>query len=656
MKRVLSFCVLFGIGIGLLAGVSMGHGGTYRGPGDLVPPSSGPSTPAPVPTTPGFGGPGTPGPGVPTGLGGPTTPGGGPGTMGGNGRGPSTGLFELQPLDLWSFWWEFNRDPFLNLKAKVHGNLVQTGSDDFFFGRIPREDARDSLRPTRAEVEAAVVPALLEVLRTETSRELLDSSMIALAKIGGRESFVDAIVPFLRDGNQTLVESATVALGILAQPKAFSLLEGLVRDTPEGRRLVGRGEVPYRVRAFATYGLGVLAASRLDTRAAVASTLVHVLESDRSAFKDVRVAAAIALGLFEDPANRAIPALEKTFADRTIDPVVRAHVPVSIAKALGQGESSIDASDRFAEVFLRALAEGEKDERVRASCLTALGLLTNPSRPNHPNVVRALVQAVHGAPREMERSFAAIALAEAGGTEASAALLRALVRGKTTIRPWAGLALGVLSFRANSAGQTLPERDTILERLEGALSDEGNPESAAAYAVALGLAGNPSSGKAIAERLQRISEEVSRGYFCVALGLLGDSHARPLLHDEVKRAVTKPELLGQAAIGLGLLSDYEAVPELLALLRESRTLAFQAALATALGFIGDSRSIPDLVAMLKNPAHTDFARGFAAVALGMIADKEELPWNSKIAVSTNYRALVRTLVGAGSVPGILDIL
>ncbi len=52
---------------------------------------------------------------------------------------------------------------------------------------------------------------------------------------------------------------------------------------------------------------------------------------------------------------------------------------------------------------------------------------------------------------------------------------------------------------------------------------------------------------------------------------------------------------------------------------------------------------------------TDLSRAFAAVALGVVADKELLPWNSKIAVDMNYRAAVGTLTtGAGN--GILEIL
>ena len=48
------------------------------------------------------------------------------------------------------------------------------------------------------------------------------------------------------------------------------------------------------------------------------------------------------------------------------------------------------------------------------------------------------------------------------------------------------------------------------------------------------------------------------------------------------------------------------------------------------------------------------SRAFSAVALGLVGDKEQVPWNSKIAANTNYRANVETLTGSST--GILDIL
>ena len=58
--------------------------------------------------------------------------------------------------------------------------------------------------------------------------------------------------------------------------------------------------------------------------------------------------------------------------------------------------------------------------------------------------------------------------------------------------------------------------------------------------------------------------------------------------------------------------------------------------------------------MLFDTNLTPLSRAFAAVALGGVADKEKLPWNSKIAQNMNYRGAVETLTGSGT--GVLDIL
>ena len=52
----------------------------------------------------------------------------------------------------------------------------------------------------------------------------------------------------------------------------------------------------------------------------------------------------------------------------------------------------------------------------------------------------------------------------------------------------------------------------------------------------------------------------------------------------------------------------------------------------------------------------DMIGGFAAVALGIVADKEPLPWNSKISININYRANTQTLTDSEQGTGILDIL
>ena len=120
------------------------------------------------------------------------------------------------------------------------------------------------------------------------------------------------------------------------------------------------------------------------------------------------------------------------------------------------------------------------------------------------------------------------------------------------------------------------------------------------------------------------------------------------------KATRRPKLLSQCSIALGLLGDKEISLKLIGRMEQKNTLAVFGSLSQALGFIGDRRSLPALVELLGNKQLQPLSRAFSAVALGLIGDKEWLPWNSKIAVNINYRANVETLTGNST--GILDIL
>ena len=127
-----------------------------------------------------------------------------------------------------------------------------------------------------------------------------------------------------------------------------------------------------------------------------------------------------------------------------------------------------------------------------------------------------------------------------------------------------------------------------------------------------------------------------------------------IYQDIVKKSKYNPDLLKSAAIALGLLGDKQLVPDLVGMLKTATGLSSQAAISSALGFIGDSRSVEPLIELMKNQEVTALARAFGAVALGIIADKEPFPWNSKIGVNSNYRANTPSLTDQKG--GILDIL
>jgi len=75
---------------------------------------------------------------------------------------------------------------------------------------------------------------------------------------------------------------------------------------------------------------------------------------------------------------------------------------------------------------------------------------------------------------------------------------------------------------------------------------------------------------------------------------------------------------------------------------------------SALDFIGEARSIDPLLEMFLDESLTDGARAFAVVALGIVGDRDLLPWSSELTVNLNYFVLTETMAGGGK--GVLEIL
>jgi HEAT repeat protein len=693
MKRLL-IAALALVGGGLWVGELDAHGGTYRGPGDTVPPGGGgggggPSTPGPGgPSTPGGGGPSTPGPTVPGGSGGAT--GGGPTS----GAGPATGGGEQVDLEAWSFWWEFNKDPFLDLKAKISSGSATTGSADFFIGAGQADQARDTLAVDPAQVRNEIVPALLASLEKETNPDIVTGCLIALAKIGeltdegGENSFEKVIAEFLK-GTQEVSETAAISLGILASDASFELLEALVRNNRDGQAAVGSTEVDPRTQAFAAYGLGLLGARTAsnDMRMRIVSLLADVLpRADGMARQDLAVACVISLGLTPldvAPAPAADAAEQPTYSVGTsrqgqIEFLLehmasdrnyfsRSHVPTAVARLLeGLGDESF--RERAAKALLLPLDPrkgASTKEEIRWSCALALGLLGDcDDDPIDVEIRKALLEDLKDQQKQ-GRFFGLISLgklaADAGSGVGSDAnrkkvvehLLKGLAGGTSGLDHWSALALGVHGFLLND--QNVAPSDTIGVAIREALAKAKSPEEVGVMSVAAGLFQDPTAQPILLKQFESTPDDVARGYVALGLGLLGEQESIEPIQKVLDESEYRPELLRQAAIALGLLGDRNTVDSLLEMLGGAKSLAAQASLASALGFIGDRRSVTPLVDMLVDENKTATARGFAAVALGIVADKEPLPWNSKIGQDLNYRASTETLNSSDG-KGVLNIL
>ena len=573
------------------------------------------------------------------------------------------------------------------------------GSDGFFLGNGQQSLGRVSYRPTPTQVEQ-VVAALLQALESERNPDVVTGALIALAKIGavrsedGSSRLQAVIERFLDDESQEIRETAAVALGILAHPSTLPTLAHLVTDDEEGRRLVGSHEVDYRTRAFAAYGLGLIGHQRTTEprhRARIVSLLEEVLESEDTSTRDLAISCIIAMGLvpidvLESPSNGSAPDFTPASAagslsaqlefllevldDESRHHLVRAHCPTALARLL----SAVPTEHResWRKRIGAALAERlrrntkERHREVLQSCALAAGLVgTNGDEGDE--LRKLLFELPEHTPDQQARRFALIAAAKAAGNsdpgtshrgveETARFLERQLTRGKAAMRPWAGLAIGVLGHRLARNGDGLGGGASLARAVRLSLEEERNTSRMSAYALGAGLLGDVEAIGILRDKLARVSDDEAQGYLAIALGLLNAREAVEEIHAIVAESQYRPARLKQAAIALGLLGDKHAVGTLVEMLAKSKSLATQAALAAALGFIGDRDAVGPLIRMLADEDASANARAFAAAALGVVAEREPHPWNSKIAADLNYRAATPTLVDATGSSGILDIL
>ena len=673
------------------------HGGTYRGPGGGG--SGGTGDTAPPPTGSGSGGTQGSG-GTPAGPGSGRSAGGGSsGTGGSSGNsGSSTPSMPTGPgTDTWEPWWAFNRDPFLNLKAVIHDSDLLLGSDIFFLGHAPVEMVRDFLRPSDEVIRGKVVPALLEVLETEKDKDLVTGALIALAKIGDDPApnpdptrIATRLATFFSSPNQEIAETAAVSLGILANDESVAVLDELLADTKTGRDLVGGREVPWRTRAFAAYGLGLIGyrSTNPTVRARVVSALVDTLEGDgpRMATPDVAVACLTAFGLvplaIDDECRMLsegsplpyhcrrgqVQWLLEYSARPDINYMVRAHVPTSMARlvvdcdrdpeltqlvgrrllSLAQGQGRVPRELRTSAILgLGQLGSGRGGD-LDLEILTTLMKIAKDSRQPHARTL-ALVSLGQTAARKRINKNASVE--ELGKIRTF--LLERLLEGRSTDRGWSALALSLLERAARDSGLA-PSKDVALA-LRNVMLGAKSPREVGAYAIALGVMQDTESASILVQKLEDTSDDRARGHICIALGLMNAREAVEPLRAILSRARYRPLLLREVAISLGLLGDKNVVDDLIEELQQATSLTAQSSIASALGTIGDARSIEPLLEMLSDGELNVRGRAFAAVALGIVGDKEPLPWNAKIAVGANYTAGTTTLTD-GQGAGILDIL
>lgn len=665
--RTPAFALLHGHSLPPVPG---GPSSTGGGSSPSGPTPSGPSGPGPGPATPR----------APAAPKAPNPAGSGPSTGGGNGAGAGaqTGG-DARYLDpSWDLWWHFHEEEFLQLKSKLReGPLSSDG-----LGR----DGELGLgaRPGAEQIAREVVPLLRDVLAKEHNSELVTSALLAAGRVGDpagaaqAERFGALFRHLLREPNQEIAEIAALALGLLGSEEHLPLLASLLADDAQGREACGTREVPMRMRSFSAYGLGFLAQHAHANRARqeIARALTHELGRVDGISTDTRAACVLALGLvpleLEREESASAPWISRQTELRFLlqlafDPQTRALLQAHAATALSglAADSTPEAKQTTSDALIALLRRESSEPQVRESCLMGLGQLCDDDQDAEDRHIRAELRRSLVSGQAPERAFALMSLSEAGarrGTglepgaalpECRATLLEELAHGKSRSRSWAALALGVLEFRLQHQGAE-PQL-SVREALRHAFAGASGPDESGACAVAIGLCADAEGARALAERLAGPGDDVLHGYFALGIGLSGNRALAETVRLAANGARFRPFLLQQCAIALALLGDKTLASVLSNELRTASGQASQSWLAQALGMVGDARTVPLLVSMVRDPALTDAARGNLASALGIICDRDDLPWYHVLSSHINWRAATSTLI-AGNGTGVLEIL
>ena len=457
------------------------------------------------------------------------------------------------------------------------------------------------------------------------------------------EDVLEAALPLLGHNELSVQSSTALALGVLGSSTAVPTLQDILQNSSSGQRLTGGGNVHWLVRAFAALSLGLIKDD------AGVDALIDVANRLPDTDKDIKICAIVGMGLIgadHPKAGEVHTFLAEQLKNKRLDPLIKSFIPTTLGK-LGRHES--------AGHLLEAFTDRDADNLVVQSCSVGLGQV---AQPTDADVIKALIDYVKEGSDVQTRHFSIISLAQIGARDENAdpdgefhADLRDLLfkeiagKGKQkSHRSWGALA-GAIYTRPHPDMQ--PQ---FVDRIIAAYEDESDPSFKSSYAIALGLLNATSAGDMIFEDFSRMKEQDFRGYAGVALGFLQYDEAAESLRGLCKNKATTPTLRLQAATGLGLMSDTQAVGTLITTLEGAETLGVSSAVAKALGLIGDQDSIEPLKAIAVDDSAKKLTRAFACVALGIVGEKTDLPWNAAISANNNYRAKTE------SIEEVLDIL
>jgi hypothetical protein len=187
------------------------------------------------------------------------------------------------------------------------------------------------------------------------------------------------------------------------------ILAGLLQDTKSARKLVEGNQVSNRMRAYAAYGIGLLAESSnmLEIRQYANHVLVQVLKKEHGATPDLHAAAVIGLGL-TGAGDQHIETLLNVLASKSEHDDVRAHAPTALAKLALRSDAT--ARQRIASTLMEFANRSTEKASVQQGCMLALGQILRCGPTDA--ALRKDLQKLAKSGKTQERGWAMISLAQ----------------------------------------------------------------------------------------------------------------------------------------------------------------------------------------------------------------------------------------------------
>ena len=674
----------------------LAHGGQFRGPFGRVPPGIrepfDPATPPPVPES----GPVTPpvGPDSPDTTPDPSMPDQpdvtGPGGTPSPTVKPPTGnrpRAAARGFEAWEFWWEHNKERYLQLKNALY-TPTSSESSIWDVGGRSESGRNDAMHDIEALVKSTIIPALAWAMDPENSghQDTESAAYIALAKMATQPKHIEDVMRGLdKKLKRDLItqEASALALGLFRrtdEDRQFDAVE-LDKIRKFAFQIFQDDFYGHRTRAFAALSLGLLGdqptgsqaymdtfstatqeeASAAAARRATTARLFELLQNDYPA-QDLPISLLMAIGLQAPdsfaPEQLAVLrqcATKGRLFRKEVNNLIRSYAVLQLGRV---------GTDKDIGVLQRVITMRGADRNVQRSAAIGLGTLASlVDSGKRAEVARGLLKAIDR--RKIKDpsavNFAYISLAylviedvksnQVTVVEENKVLeffLEEADKGRYLQRPYAALALGLvgreIGEQANLDVYATFHNDAREALRAGVRSKKLDKSGRAAFALSMGLIKDHRNISTLLELVRDSKEDAGlRGYAAVGVGLTGNAPKRA---KEVIRAALRERrteaMRVQCATALGLMQDERALPMLREELKIAKSQSIKGQVVLAMARIGTHKAVQPLVDLLKNKSgrEQDLTRALACAGLGVIGDLEWLPSLSRASANTNYRASV----------------